>query len=293
MSDASRKVQELTVSPIIIIGAARSGTKFIRDVLASAEGVRAVPYDVNYVWRTGVQSGAHDALNPDQLTAENIKTIKGNLFKLAGLKQGEVLIEKTVSNSLRVKYVNKVFPNARYVHIIRNGRDTTYSAMRQWVADPDWRSWLEKLRALPLSNYRYVLWLLRNHFDHRLSKTNVPGIWGPRFPGIEEMVQKSELVEVCANQWLQSVICASHDLGQLESVHGLNRVYSVQYEQLVADKQVIENLVEKLELPNGNQIMENYKKMCKPARPGRWSEMSGSDRDLLNQIVQKNAKYFS
>ena len=129
--------------PVIIIGAARSGTKFIRDVLASADGVCAVPYDVNYIWRSGLPSNTHDALQPEQLSEKSVSKIRNSLSSLAGVEAGEVLVEKTVSNSLRVKYVEKVFPNARYVHIVRDGRESTYSAMKQWVARPDWNSWLQ------------------------------------------------------------------------------------------------------------------------------------------------------
>ena len=50
-------------APIILIGAARSGTKFLRDVLASAVGVKSVPYDVNYIWRHGSPNYGHDVLD--------------------------------------------------------------------------------------------------------------------------------------------------------------------------------------------------------------------------------------
>ena len=43
----------MNASPIIIIGAARSGTKIMRSVISADENVRAVSYDVNYVWRFG------------------------------------------------------------------------------------------------------------------------------------------------------------------------------------------------------------------------------------------------
>ena len=41
------------LEPIVLIGAARSGTKILRDALATALGVPQVPYDVGYVWRYG------------------------------------------------------------------------------------------------------------------------------------------------------------------------------------------------------------------------------------------------
>ncbi len=38
---------------IVLIGAARSGTKILRDTLAAATGSGAVPFDIGFVWRIG------------------------------------------------------------------------------------------------------------------------------------------------------------------------------------------------------------------------------------------------
>ena len=98
---------------VIVIGAARSGTKFLRDILAAGKGVAAVPYDVNYVWRFGAESVPDDCLDPAQVTDKQRRFIRRTLPALAHMKQGEVLVEKTVSNALRVAYVEAVLPQAR------------------------------------------------------------------------------------------------------------------------------------------------------------------------------------
>ena len=38
---------------VIVLGAARSGTKMLRDAIAANNGGFKVPYDINYVWRQG------------------------------------------------------------------------------------------------------------------------------------------------------------------------------------------------------------------------------------------------
>src|SRR4051812_20775701 len=48
-----RSVPDAAFQPVIVIGAARSGTKLLRDSLATHADVARVPYDVNYVWRFG------------------------------------------------------------------------------------------------------------------------------------------------------------------------------------------------------------------------------------------------
>ena len=48
---------------VIIIGAARSGTKYLRDVLATAPNAARVPYDINYIWRYGSEIREGDRKN--------------------------------------------------------------------------------------------------------------------------------------------------------------------------------------------------------------------------------------
>ena len=54
--------------PIIILGAARSGTKMLRKALASHPDLHAIPYDINYVWKYGSYQLPHDELRPEHAT---------------------------------------------------------------------------------------------------------------------------------------------------------------------------------------------------------------------------------
>jgi hypothetical protein len=56
--------------PIFLVGAARSGTKFLRDILVAGQGTAAVPYDLNYIWRYRVADVSHDILDPSHLSAK-------------------------------------------------------------------------------------------------------------------------------------------------------------------------------------------------------------------------------
>ena len=109
----------------------------------------------------------NDCLPVDLLTDKIKKFIRKTVGSLAKSKAGDILIEKTVSNALRVAYVNEVFPQARFIHLIRDGRDVTESAMRLWQAKPDWKSLRRKLLGMPLSNIGYVWWFARNFISGR------------------------------------------------------------------------------------------------------------------------------
>jgi hypothetical protein len=139
---------------VVIIGAARSGTKFLRDTLAAGTGVAAVPYDMNYVWRHGNERHPDDALPSSACGPAQQRYILERLRRYAvrhsGLDDPSVLIEKTVSNGLRIPFVAAAVPDARFIHLVRDGRDVVESAERMWQAPADWKYLLRKLGYYPL-----------------------------------------------------------------------------------------------------------------------------------------------
>ena len=273
------------VSPIIIIGAARSGTKILRDVLASVDGVVSVPYDVNYIWRSGSETASSDVLDPRWLSEDKIKSIRKSIFDIAGAKPGDILIEKTVSNTLRVPYVDRVFPNARYVHLIRDGRDVTESAMRQWRAKPNAIALWTKLKGMPLSNFSYVIWFAKNFIKGLGSGRAGGSVWGPRFAGIDSLVAGCSLAEVCARQWVESVTCGHRDLAAVRN--SSERVFEIKYEDLVQDESTLRDLVRDLKLPNQDKIVESYRSRCDPLSVGKGSRLEHDEDAKVKKIISQ------
>jgi hypothetical protein len=250
-------------APVFIIGAGRSGTKFLRDVLAASRDVNAIPYDVNFIWRHGNEQFPHDALAPEAATPAVVTYIRDRLARLAGpaLAQGGILVEKTVSNALRVPFVQRVYPEARFVHLLRDGRDVTESALRMWQAKPELKYLLRKARHFPLGDYRYGLWFLRNSFGRQRSGKR---IWGPRYPGIHDDLERLALIEVCAKQWATCVVSA---LDGLESPSAT--VVEVRYEALVREEGVIVDLCRALQLSDPDAVLAAYRARVRPDAVGR------------------------
>ncbi|MDH5508429.1 MAG: sulfotransferase, partial [Anaerolineae bacterium] len=134
--------------PVFLIGAARSGTKLLRDIVSQHPDVEKIPYDINYIWRFGNEKLSHDELTPSLLTPQIIKRIRQQFETYHAGRS--ILIEKTVSNCLRIPFVAAVFPQAKFIHLIRHGEDVVESAYRQWIAPPDWNYIFEKARTFPL-----------------------------------------------------------------------------------------------------------------------------------------------
>lgn len=252
--------------PVILIGAARSGTKILRDILAAGTGTATVPYDVNYIWRYGVRDVPHDLLDPSKLTERQAAFIRKALPGQAKAAPGDILIEKTVANTLRVPYVEAVLPGARYVHLIRDGRDVTESAMTQWQAPPDWRALWVKLRGMPLANAGYAAWFAGNFVSGRLKGRGGGRVWGPRYPGIDEDVAALPLHLVCARQWRACVEQARADLGAIPA----ERVFEIRYEDFIAGEAALAGLVSALRLPDPDAIVAAHRARVRPQAANRW-----------------------
>jgi len=215
--------------PIFLIAAARSGTKLLRDVIAEHSEVDKVPFDINYIWRIGNEDVADDELQQSHLTPQIRERIKEHIGQYH--KDGHMLIEKTVSNCIRIPFVDSIYPRAKYIHLIRQGEDVVESAYRQWNAGPDWRYILRKAKAFPLlAAPKYAIRYAINTFGRFIgSKSMKPAIWGPAYAGIHEDLEKLDLWQVCAIQWSKSIMKAINSFSKLSS----ERVFSIRYEEFV------------------------------------------------------------
>ena len=135
-------------SPVIILGAARSGTRLLRSLVASGEQHAEVPYDVNYIWRFGNESCPDDCLAASTVNDQLRAFVHRRLAKCAHAKPDQPIVEKTVSNVLRIPFVQSIYPEAKYVFLMRNGRDVIESAYRCWQQ----QGWLDRqLWSIPCS----------------------------------------------------------------------------------------------------------------------------------------------
>ena len=262
---------------IILIGAGRSGTKFLRDTLASSDACACVPYDVNYVWRYGNEGVPHDVLPPEAATKRVKQYVPKTLARLAKVQaqNADFLIEKTVSNTLRVPFVHEVLPDAKYVHIIRDGRDVTESSARMWTEPPEYGYLLQKLRYFPISNVRYALWYAKNMIQGALGNKRGQKVWGPRYPGIDHDAETLSVHEVCARQWQT---CVDSALQGLELIPA-DKQLTVRYEALVSGPEAFQEICEFIGIPDTKRVVEAYTKTLRKDTRGKW-------RDGLTPEVQ-------
>lgn len=218
--------------PLLIIGAPRSGTNMLRDIITQFPGFGTWPCDeINYIWRHGNACYPNDEFSVGQ-ASESVKKFIQRAFACVARKQRlRYVVEKTCANSLRVVFANEVFPEAKFIFIVRDGRDVVASAMKRWVAPLDIPYLLKKARYLPVTDAPYyAIRYLRNRIFRIFSKEKRVSSWGPRFEGMDEMLDNKSLPEVCAAQWAHCVQRAAKDFDTMKS----EKFLLVKYEEFVS-----------------------------------------------------------
>lgn len=264
--------------PVLILGAARSGTKFLRRLLAASRACRVIPHGISHVWRYGNHHHPDDAIPASRCTERIAHHIRKDLLRLATVTPDDpamYLVEKSSANTLRVRFVAALLPDARYIHLVRDGRDVAASAYQRWTAPVDPAYLLRKLRLLSLSNIRFGLWYLRNVARGRLRGSRSPAIWGPRYPGIQTDVASLPTLEVCAKQWSACVEAALDGLDAIPA----ERQITISYEDLATDAGVIASVAAFLQVPDPQAILAAYHRTVRDDRIGTWREVL-SDEDL-------------
>ncbi|PHR95989.1 MAG: sulfotransferase [Leeuwenhoekiella sp.] len=217
--------------PLVIIGAPRSGTNMLRDVLCSFDRVSTWPCDeINYIWRHGNVRYPSDEIPESRAAPEVRSYIRSQFDKLARIQNCNYVVEKTCANSLRVPFVDAVVPEAKYVFIYRDGLDATGSAKLRWTAKLDIPYILEKVRFVPKSDLPYYgllyFWARVYRF---ISRENRLAFWGPALDGMQTILQNHTLNEVCALQWQRCVDNAEKAFSEMPA----DKVVRVRYEDFV------------------------------------------------------------
>ena len=203
----------------------------LRDTLVRFPGYGTWDCDeINPIWRHGNLSHQNDVFTPDMVTPRISDFIHREFRKIAIQQNIQHVVEKTCANSLRVPFIYEILPEAKFIFIYRDGRDTVVSAAKRWNAAFDLSYTLKKLRYVPTSDLPYyAIRFGGNRLRQWLSGQQQLGFWGLHLPDMQGLLRQHSLYEICALQWEAAV---THSLRGLEEVSE-ERVYRVRYETFV------------------------------------------------------------
>lgn len=181
----------MSLKPVIILGAPRSGTNMLRDILCQHPNLITWDCDeINPIWKYSNYSKS-DELKPIDCNDKIQKYIYSRFFKISK-NNSRTVVEKTCANTLRPEFVFKLFPDARYLFIYRNGYDCAISVKKKIKTKFNFIYQLKKLRYIPINSIPYLI------FEKLFSK-----LWGPNYVGMQEDKEKLSKLELHSKQWMK------------------------------------------------------------------------------------------
>ena len=122
--------------PIFVVGCSRSGTTVTYETVAAGSHVLSFGYEIPEFWDDlwGPQRNQweSEAAGAEDARPEHRAAAQRYFYERLGLGQ---VLDKTCINVMRVPFLFKLFPQARFVYIHRDGRDNVSSMMDGWRHD--------------------------------------------------------------------------------------------------------------------------------------------------------------
>ena len=223
---------------VVIVGAPRSGTNILRDVLSAADGFATWPCDeIPMIWRHGNRDLTHDEIAAESATPEVIGFVRHEFSKIGKRYDAHTVVEKTCATSLRLPFVHRILPDAKYIFIRRDGVDAAVSAAKRWRAEFNLKYTARKVRFIPPSDVPYYAARAAKSLLSRGGDSVGPTLeadwWGPKPADWRELAAKYGELEMAFLQWKR---CVDATLTALESFPS-DQVHEVVYEDFVVDPQ--------------------------------------------------------
>ena len=224
--------------PIIIVSAPRSGSTLLFETICRAQSLWTIGDESHMVFEHIKKLNPHHGIctsnrlrteDADSATVERIRraffehlrNAEGSLYSdmQTGSPAKPRFLEKTPKNSLRIPFLNKVFPDARYIYLFRDPRENLSSIIEAW-------------RSSDFVTYSGL--------------ADWPGNWSLLLPPHYQQMQGKPLEEIVAFQWQAANQFILDDLAELPK----DRWIAVSYAELVADAaKVIERLCHFADIP--------------------------------------------
>jgi len=273
---------------VFIIGSPRSGTTILGEILDKHEEI-SLWYEPYFVWDRYFRRFPHDERTAEEATPKVCKQVYTNFLRYKQKTGSDIIVDKSPRNSLKIPFLRKIFPQARFIHIIRDGRDVTLSIYKEWmrrkniVNDPqkahnfDYKNalivigdWLQrqpfiidKIRALWFETHGHFI----NKYRHlnRLRWHGAVG-WGPRFKDWEKHFHEKSTLQFNAIQWLKCIESINNNWSEIP----IEQKIEIRYEDLIGrEKQIITNILSFLNL-NAKESFWNSIPKLKPNNFNKW-----------------------
>lgn len=248
---------------VFLLGCQRSGTTILSQCLGLHPSI-ANFYEPYYLWDKLLNGCEDDIPRSENFTDSFQRKIRNEFAHFALKARKPLVLDKSPEHCFKVAFVSKVFPESKWIHILRDGRAVTLSIHKEWLKrkrmveerrlsdliqimrrsfrlQPYWHFRIKQIFYELHRPLRPTAWLSMNK-----SKWKGRAGWGPRFSGWQECLESRSLLQFNATQWVETVRQAQEGLKQISP----EQIFEVRYEEFLrAPHQTLLEILEFLDLP--------------------------------------------
>lgn len=265
--------------PIFIIGTGRSGTTMLGVLLSIHPDIgflnepKALWYSA-FKYEDVIGSYSKGAARYRLFAQDATEKIKRNVWRLFGaylaVIQAKRLLDKYPELTFRVPFVKAIFPDAKFIFLVRNGWDTCSSI----------ESWSNR-KGAKVGNEVHDWWGVDNRKWRLMVKELVENdsCLSEAVSGIRELSRHTDMAAV---EW---IITMREGLRQLERYPA--DIYMLRYEDLVENPEPeLSRLLEFCELAKDAKLLKYAKKILKRRPPHLSFEMNREILPLFKKTMQ-------
>ncbi|WP_022668855.1 sulfotransferase family protein [Desulfospira joergensenii] len=231
--------------PVFLIGCSRSGTTVTYETLMKSSKLKTFGFEIPQFW-TSLWGPNHNDWESEAAGAEHVQ----DQHRYSALKYfyqrigpGQVL-DKTCINILRVGFLNKLFPKARFIYIHRDGRDNINSLIEGWRLGDHFG--LEQF----YGNFPHKIEINDGEFTQ----------WRFFIPPGWKGYNKAPIEDVCAFQWMSANSMAI----EAKKIIPENQWIQIRYENLFTHaEEIFRDVFNKLGLPFEDSIRKRCQSLLK------------------------------
>lgn len=265
--------------PIFVIGNIRSGTSLLADLIAAHPSL-VKWHEPRTLWLYADPGRPHDEFDERDASEGVTRYIRKRFLRYQESHGDRRVLEKTPQNVLKIRHVRAIFPEATYLYIVRSPFSYISSVEAKWQRPVSAKRMVRRFRETPIWQVPYyVRQVCLDQFNKRVLKRKYIRVYGARYRGIFEDLDRLDLLTVIARQWAICSRIAERDVAAFEP----GRILRLRYEDLVVDPVPhLEKIWGHCGIVPTAEMYRMAQDVVDPARQDKWRRF---DREELKAVL--------